>query len=459
MSYLGFLEKLAFLANGTKTPKIEASPCPLPPHQRALELKQKAIDFYTVGKSGAACGKLREAIELVRQSQDQNDRLLSAQLYSDLAQVYLALEKPDMALDVAQSALRIVPTYLKAAFRLGRAALELTFFEKAAVAFQYCRHLSPDNAIINEAQDLQEELAETKARLVQAQEELKALKHNSAGTPPTPSSLRVEHDCTTKNIVLAWNSVSNDDHLPVYYRVSMKLPDQPWEVIYTGTDRKCKGPLLASLPVGKDIQFAVCTLRALAESPLSDPPCIYRKGGVFFKYAHDLDENGLFYYLGTQGGTQPWRNPAAGGLVTVTRSAECFPPGGSPNDACGRSPCESHTLNAPGAWQCFDLGATRTITPTKYTLRHSNMERSVAERLQSWRLEGSPDGKTWRPLDEHTGEPLPAQPDATASYGVVPAKAFPARFIRLLMTGPSPCGLEHLCLSGFELYGFMQEVA
>ncbi|KAJ4455796.1 putative E3 ubiquitin-protein ligase HECTD1 [Paratrimastix pyriformis] len=185
--------------------------------------------------------------------------------------------------------------------------------------------------------------------------------------------------------------------------------------------------------------------------PVSHPP----DTPAVFTYDHDMDERGLFYYIGTQGRTQPWQNPAEAGWVTITRSSDCL---GKASDLTGRVACESHTNMQPTPlWWQVDLGAGRLFTPTRYTLRHSNHPADVVWRLQSWRLEGSVDGAdgSWRTLDEHTNEPnaIPARPDAMATFALAPERAFPARHFRVLMTGPSPNGYQILMLSGLEMYG------
>lgn len=40
-----------------------------------------------------------------------------------------------------------------------------------------------------------------------------------------------------------------------------------------------------------------------------------RQAALNFKYTSDFDENGVLYYLGTQGRTADWRNPGAYSVV------------------------------------------------------------------------------------------------------------------------------------------------
>ncbi|KAJ4454387.1 putative E3 ubiquitin-protein ligase HECTD1 [Paratrimastix pyriformis] len=182
---------------------------------------------------------------------------------------------------------------------------------------------------------------------------------------------------------------------------------------------------------------------------------------VLFLYNHNMDEQGLFYYIGTQGHTQPFRNPAKAGLITVSRSTDYYDDNSKASDLTGRQPCASFTADQPNSWWKIDLGAERLFTPTRYTLRHSNLPAHVACRLQSWHLEGSVDGVRWRTLDEYANEPnaIPARPDAMATFAVAPERAFPARHFRVLMTGPSPSGYNYLMLSGLEMYGTLRQPA
>ncbi|KAJ4455805.1 putative E3 ubiquitin-protein ligase HECTD1 [Paratrimastix pyriformis] len=234
---------------------------------------------------------------------------------------------------------------------------------------------------------------------------------------------------------------------PVRYRVQATLLTGDCAgssmVIYMGPECRCR----YSFPA--EARFAVVAMRGLAESgPSATAICT-------------LPPRGLFYYIGTQGRTQPWQNPAEAGWVTATRSSDWG--SGKASDLTGRQPCNSFTGNQLKSWWQVDLGAGRLFTPTRYTLRHSNRPDNVERRLQSWQLEGSVDGAegSWRTLDEHTNEPnaIPARADAMTTFAVAPERAFPARRFRVLMTGPSPSGNHFLELSGLEMYGSLLNTA
>ncbi|KAJ4456534.1 putative E3 ubiquitin-protein ligase HECTD1 [Paratrimastix pyriformis] len=312
----------------------------------------------------------------------------------------------------------------------------------------------------------QHNLAEQTADLVGTKgqlDEVRARLDQFLTTPAVPEGLQASWDPTVAQTIISWQPATvpaarvvpaaacaapQPAPVPVRYRVEAMRDGQSPAVVYTGPECRCTW---AFPPDQVEARFVVVAVRGLVESEPSAPVSCTRPD-IVFTYQHDMDEQGLFYYLGTQGRTQPWQNPAQAGWVTVTRSSEST---GNVSDALGRQPCNNFTDNLPNSWYQVDLGAGRLFAPTRYTLRHSNGPSYAEARLQSWRLEGSLDGASWRTLDEHTNEPnsLPARPDAMATFTVAPAQAFPARHFRVLMTGTSPRGWHHLMLSGLEMYG------
>ncbi|KAJ4455801.1 hypothetical protein PAPYR_9163 [Paratrimastix pyriformis] len=311
--------------------------------------------------------------------------------------------------------------------------------------------------------------------------------------PAAPEGLAARWDEATKEVVLDWQPVPGIPR--VRYRVQSTLlagygagSGSP-VVVYTGPECCCRYRFPLDVA---EARFVVVAMRGLAESspsapaictrpyrptlpapadmsfpfpstpawvsaltshsfPPSPPPSPGPVATVVFQYDHNTDDRGLFYYIGTQGRTQPWQNPAEAGLVTVTRSSDHC---GKASDALGRQPCSSWTSDRPKpSWWQVDLGAGRLFTPTRYTIRQDINPGATEFRLQSWRLEGWDGRAKWRTLDGHTNEHLPARVDAAATFAVDPERAFPARHFRVLMTGPSPNGERYLLLSGFEMYG------
>ncbi len=86
-----------------------------------------------------------------------------------------------------------------------------------------------------------------------------------------------------------------------------------------------------------------------------------------FRYTSDFDGNGIVHYLGTQYGTQSWRNPDTAGLMNVTASSVA--PDSQPlSCAVGNAVVRCVTKPEPDSWICFDFG-NALIRPTAYTLR------------------------------------------------------------------------------------------
>lgn len=94
-----------------------------------------------------------------------------------------------------------------------------------------------------------------------------------------------------------------------------------------------------------------------------------RDDEIVFKQQHDFDENGLIYFIGSNGKTTEWVNPGQYGLVNVSSSEGKHLPYGRLEDILSRD-CVSvncHTKDNKKAWFAIDLGVY--IIPTAYTLR------------------------------------------------------------------------------------------
>jgi hypothetical protein len=100
------------------------------------------------------------------------------------------------------------------------------------------------------------------------------------------------------------------------------------------------------------------------------PPYQQFHDGMEFVYQHDLDMNGILYWLGTSRGTKPYCNPAELGVVTVTSVPLAIAPRSEPASAIvGRSLCRCVTLPNRESWFVIDLQNV-WVRPTAYTLRH-----------------------------------------------------------------------------------------
>ena len=188
-----------------------------------------------------------------------------------------------------------------------------------------------------------------------------------------------------------------------------------------------------------------------------------RPDAVELPYQHDGDSNGLFYHLGTRGGTQPWQNPCEAGLVTVTYSSL-----GTYSQPCsalvsvGDPLAMCSTKDEPHSWFCIDLHSA-CFRPSDYTL---TAQEATAPR--HWQLEGSTGddsewGWAWDVLDEHRDDDtlkgalrVPSRNRHT--WRVQPAAMSQSRwyrYFRLQQTGANSDvdGEHRFYLCNIELYG------
>lgn len=175
---------------------------------------------------------------------------------------------------------------------------------------------------------------------------------------------------------------------------------------------------------------------------------------IILKHQQDFDENGLIYFIGSNGRTTEWVNPAQYGLVTVTSSDGKQLPYGKLEDILSRDSISvnCHTKDNKKAWFAIDLGMH--IIPTAYTLRHARGYGRSA--LRHWLLQGSKDGINWATLLTHSDDKSLSEPGSTSTWPIDCAadETTGFRHIRIQQNGRNASNQTHyLSLSGFEIYG------
>lgn len=175
---------------------------------------------------------------------------------------------------------------------------------------------------------------------------------------------------------------------------------------------------------------------------------------MVFKHQSDFDENGLIYFIGSNGRTTEWVNPGQYGLVTVTSSDGKQLPYGKLEDILSRDSVSvnCHTKDNKKAWFAVDLGVY--IIPTAYTLRHARGYGRSA--LRHWLLQASKDSLNWVTLVTHSDDRSLSEPGSTCTWPIdCPADETQGfRHIRIQQNGRNASNQTHyLSLSGFEIYG------
>ena len=183
-----------------------------------------------------------------------------------------------------------------------------------------------------------------------------------------------------------------------------------------------------------------------------------------FKYEFDFDENGVFFYLGTQGKKELYKNPAEIGLVKVFSSSLGK---GKLSDFVGRNLVNLRTENEENSFFGVDLGENRYLIPSCYSIKNRNSSSHV---MLCWNLEGSNDKINYEILDTRIfgglkdyndklekERNLLKQPGCTSTWGISKKirEKFPKgfRYFILKQIDKNSNGSYNLAISGFELYG------
>lgn len=137
---------------------------------------------------------------------------------------------------------------------------------------------------------------------------------------------------------------------------------------------------------------------------------------ILFKHQTDFDENGLIYFIGSNGKTAEWVNPAQYGLVNVTSSDGKQLPYGKLEDILSRDSVSvnCHTKDNKKAWFAIDLGVH--IIPSAYTLRHARGYGRSA--LRFWLLQASKDAVNWTTLVTHNDDRSLTEPGSTSTWAI-----------------------------------------
>jgi len=193
----------------------------------------------------------------------------------------------------------------------------------------------------------------------------------------------------------------------------------------------------------KENEAAVKAKLAVVKEVLSKQPRT-------FHYRSDLDENGVMYYLGTCGRTQPYQNPAEAGFVRVISSG-LMGDSAPLSAAVGRELVRCVTTPVKNSWFVFEL-VDLQLALTHYTLRHYNSWDT--ECLRHWQLEGSNESVQgpWEIIIQHTNDESLRKKGATHTWQV-PNTGKRYRLFRLFQSGRNSNKNYYLPCSGLEFYG------
>lgn len=189
------------------------------------------------------------------------------------------------------------------------------------------------------------------------------------------------------------------------------------------------------------------------------------ENSVNFIYDHDFDENGVFYYLGTEGGRTPFRNPHEIGQIRVFSSSLGK---GKLSDLVNRELVNLRTQNEPNSYFGIDIGQDRQLIPSCYSIMNRASSSHV---MLCWQLEASTDRVNFEVLDTRIfltndismnaelekERNMLKEPGCTSTWGIDPGykDKFPKgfRYFILKHIGRNSSGSYNMTISGLELYG------
>eukprot|EP00756_Hemistasia_phaeocysticola_P062045 Hpha_TRINITY_DN5473_c0_g1::TRINITY_DN5473_c0_g1_i1::g.192511::m.192511 len=188
--------------------------------------------------------------------------------------------------------------------------------------------------------------------------------------------------------------------------------------------------------------------------------------GLVFRHESPFDTNGLLYYMGTLGLTEPYKNPHTRRLVTCTKEPDWISTQGKAAlYFAGRQGVYCRTNFVLDPYFQIDLKVA-AITPTHYSLKHGRDQKTHV--LRSWKLEASHDGEAWDTIDTRTddatlkdGTQGGVEPFSHGTWQLEEGNVNGRyRFFRVLGKrnwekdrGFAEPGGLYLHLSGFEVYG------
>eukprot|EP00927_Polykrikos_kofoidii_P039990 TRINITY_DN3426_c0_g1_i5.p1 TRINITY_DN3426_c0_g1~~TRINITY_DN3426_c0_g1_i5.p1 ORF type:complete len:1325 (+),score=170.48 TRINITY_DN3426_c0_g1_i5:106-4080(+) len=194
---------------------------------------------------------------------------------------------------------------------------------------------------------------------------------------------------------------------------------------------------------------------ALAASKVTSDGSNFVFSGTLPNDDDSFDKNGLFFWLGTKGGTTTYTNPHTLKAVHCEMSSHG---GGSNNNleaivSNGTNSC--YTKDVADSWVSVDIG-TRLFVPTCYVIRSCHTA-ATSQPLRNWELQGSVDKNKWTTLKRHVNDQSikVSVPGNCAVWHLEPE--LPAsRYFRIYQFDTNGAGKHYCALGGMEFYGHFE---
>ena len=169
-------------------------------------------------------------------------------------------------------------------------------------------------------------------------------------------------------------------------------------------------------------------------------------------YEAPFDENGVMYWLGTQGGEREYINPHVSGKVHVQTSSKWYASDAAIYVESHLKKLPKYDRNRPCSWLEVDLGLERKLIPNYYCLRGYDKMKEI---LVNWELQARCHlDEEWVILKRHFKDTSVEMAGslAVASWALQDIHE-PYRYFRILQLDNFGKNSKNLCCSGIELYG------
>lgn len=190
------------------------------------------------------------------------------------------------------------------------------------------------------------------------------------------------------------------------------------------------------------------TLVNVKTLPASVHPTLHKE----LEYEAPFDENGVLYWIGTQGGEREYSNPHMTGQVQVQMSCKWYASNAAIYVENKLESLPAYDESQPCSWVEVDLGKERQLVPNYYCLRGYDKMKNI---LTSWELQArSKKEGSWITLKRHFKDSKVelSGPLAVASWPLEGITE-PYRYFRILQLDHFGKFTKNLGCSGIELYG------
>lgn len=170
-------------------------------------------------------------------------------------------------------------------------------------------------------------------------------------------------------------------------------------------------------------------------------------GRLFHPTSKSFENKDALYYIATHEYREKWKNPHLENLIEVKWSSI---EKGSVEYILERVPKECWSQDVPSSWLQIDLGPTRSLRVTHYSLRHGS--NSKKDLIRNWVLKASIDGKEYDTLKRHKDDESLTTPFGSMTWSIQGCKKR-YRYFKIIQTGHNSSKNNFLSLSGIELFG------